>query len=63
MSWKLLEKLCMQTLESGIALVIPGTCAADTWKLLMLQIMNEAHNKYMTGGDLLVPAEMVTTTG
>ena len=48
--------------ESAIALVIPGTYAADTWKLLMLQIMNKAHNKYRTGGDLLVPAEMVSTT-
>ena len=47
--------------ESAIALVIPGTCAADTWMLSMLHIMNKVHNKYMTGGDLLVPAEMVST--
>ena len=44
-----------------IALVIPGTFAADTWKLLMLHIMNKAHNKYVTGGDLLVLADMVST--
>ena len=30
--------------------------------LLMLHIMNKAHNKYMTGGVLFVPAKMVSIT-